>query len=77
MIAIEVAQFKQVLLSGKILDKKRDGFRPNADGRRAASGGGGAAVAAVHRRQLWSVPIKRFRCCVQPERSLSAYSNGK
>ena len=45
MIAIEVAQFKQVLLSGKILDKKRDGFRPNADINRAALDGGNAAKA--------------------------------
>jgi hypothetical protein len=47
VIAISVAQFKQVLLSGKILDKKRDGFRPKAVGRGAALGGGDAAIAAT------------------------------
>jgi len=47
VIAIGVAQFKQVLLLEKFLDKNGDGFRPIADGRSAALGGGDAAGADV------------------------------
>jgi len=55
VIAIEVAQFKQVLLSGKILDKKRDGFRPIADGGSATLNGGDAAVAVSQKNCIWAV----------------------
>jgi len=43
VIAIGVAQFKQVLLLEKFLDKNGDGFRPIAASRCAALGGGDAA----------------------------------